>query len=224
MNKIILIPVLATSIISACGGGGGGSSTPAVTDPNKSFSLQKFTPENSGTVYSSNVAGTIEDSDNSVNFTGSISVQNNPQTMINGILVTPRDVLITLQSGDIVDSIVTTSYYDSDGYLIQTTDSSLTTCVPITTNKLPEAVKIGDFGQFAILSCSDGNTKSIAWRAEDGKNGFLDFTEYTTVTDRYDAQLDISSQTTYKLNAAGEIVSIDLLGNSDGFIVKLKSK
>ena len=99
MNNVknAFFPLILTLTLTACGGGGGGSdsnptSTPTA-DTNQTFSLSKLLTTTQGPVYSAQLAGSDSDG---TNFTGSISMANGSQETLDGVLVTPRDLIISL--------------------------------------------------------------------------------------------------------------------------------
>lgn len=214
MKKLIcLLLVLATTVVvTACGGGGGGGggsgggsggggSTP--TGPNESFSLAEFNSTTVGTVYTTSLEGSDT---NGVSYTGSISLANRAQIMLGGILVTPRDSLFNITGGGLSITTTSTGYTDSSGLfvglVVQTTGLA---CAPVSPDKFPSSVKIGDFGVRSTLICNDNTTWEGNWRVEDAGNGEVDFVTSITKKDQFNTILQIADGA-YRLDGAGQIV------------------
>ena len=188
-------------VVAACGGGGGGSSaTP--TDPNKLFSLDEFNSTTVGTVYSTQLKGSDT---NGVSYTGSISLANRAQIMLSGILVTPRDTLLSITGGGNSITVTSTGYTDSAGLFvglaIQTTGLA---CTPVSPDKLPSSVKIGDFGVRSTLICNDNTTYEGNWRVEDAGNGEVDLVASATIKDQFNTILQITD-VAFRLDGASQI-------------------
>lgn len=96
--KSVFFPLIFTLTLTACGGGGGGGSDSNSTSTptegaSQTFSLSKLLTTTEGSVYSAQLTGSDSDG---ANFTGSISMANGSQETLDGVLVTPRDLIISL--------------------------------------------------------------------------------------------------------------------------------
>lgn len=218
--KIYLIG-LAFVLIQGCGGGGGGTtSTP--TDPNQSFTLSRLQSTTPGTVYSSQLTGSDS---NGVSYNGSVSMANRAQTMLNGVLVTPQDLIISLTGGGNSVTVTGTSYADSNGNLIslviQTTGL---TCTPVTPDVIPETVKIGDFGILSALTCSDNTTQERSWRVEDAGNGNIRVISNGTVKNQFGTIVSVTD-VTFTIDANGNLVSFKTVStqSASGFTLTYQS-
>ena len=201
MLKNIFI-VMFVLLISACGGGGSPSSTP--TDPNQTFSLAKLQSTTLGTVYSTQITGSDS---NGTSYTGSISLANRAQEMLNGVLVTPRDLLISLSGGGTSTVVTGTSYVDTSNNLIaviiQTTGL---VCTPVSPDNIPTTVKIGDFGILSTMTCDDNTTQARNWRAEDAGNGNIKIVSNATVKDQFNVIISVAD-VTFTLDSSGNIIA-----------------
>lgn len=190
-----------TSLIAACGGGGGGGNdAPATTatDPNKEFSLSTFKSTNLGTVYSTQLSGSDSDGGQ---WTGSLSIANRSQTMVDGVLVTPQDSLLSLTLGGSSFASGGTTYIDASGYILGDISQDGTVCTPAFPYQLPDVVKIGDFGLLPTETCSDFTVTESSWRVEDAGNGFINFIFSE------DDNEGFTGVETYRLNSAGDILA-----------------
>jgi len=186
-------------LISACGGGGGTSA-----DPNQSFSLSKLQSTTLGTTYSAQLTG-IDSRGNT--YTGSLAQANRTQTMLNGVLVTPQDVIINLSGGGTSVTVTGTSNLDSSGNLISSVNQTTgTTCAPVSPGKIPVTVKIGDFGILATEVCSNNTTEETNWRVEDAGNGNIRLVQNAIVKNSLNT-ITTSADVTFVIDGNGNIVS-----------------
>ena len=224
MLKILLVPTLLALVLSACGGGGSSSSSTTATDPKQVFSLQKINSLEEGNVYQSKLVGTISDSYESLNVTGNLSIVNRKKVMLEGTMVTPRDMLISVTVNNTPRTMIETSYFTDDGYLMKTeNDVAVETCYAVSPESLPTDVKIGDFGSLSALNCYSGASQVQSWRTEDGKNGHLLFIKHDVYKDQY-GQTEEVGDTIYKLDTSGNIISLEFTSSSEGIILNLKSQ
>ena len=215
-------------LLTACGGGGGGgvasggvdNTTP--TDPDKSFSLSTLQSTTQGTVYTSQLTGSDSDG---TSYTGSLSMANRAQTMLNGVLVTPKDLLISFTGGGVSITITGTSSIDTSGNLIslviQTTG---VTCTPVSPDRMPASVKIGDFGFLSTLTCSDNTTEERNWRVEDAGNGNIRVISNGTIKDQFNTIISVTD-VTYIINGDGNVVSFKTVStlSASGFTLTYQS-
>jgi hypothetical protein len=194
--------------MAACGGGGGDGdgdgdgSTP--TDPNKIFSLNSLQSTTPGTIYTSQLTGSDTEGES---FTGSINFAVRTQEMLNGILVTPSDLIISLSSDSTASTTVTTTgYIDTDGNLIELIiQTTGVTCTPVTPDKLPDSIKIGDFGILSTLICSDNTTQERNWRVEDASNGNIRIVSNGTIKNENNTFIS-TTDITYTIDGNGNII------------------
>ena len=110
MLKDILI--ITTVVLLASCGGGNNKSTDNLY---QTFSLSTINSTTNGITYETQLSG----SDTfGKDYAGSISIKNQDQTMIDGVQVTPQEVLIVLNDGETITNGTVTYYIDSDGNLI----------------------------------------------------------------------------------------------------------
>jgi hypothetical protein len=211
-NMLISLPYLRSALIMlmlstliGCGGGGGGgdSSTNTPTDPNQVFSLAFFKDTTVGTLYTSNLTGS-DSLNNSI--TGSVTFTNRVQELLGGIMVTPRDLIYSLNIGGTPLTITSTSYIDNSGYNvrleIQTTG---VTCIPASPTAFPDTVQIGDAGILPTLTCDDNTTFEENWRVEDGYNGKINLVTSGVQKDQFNALLN-TSEVKYIIDSSNAVV------------------
>ena len=226
-NKLLIL--MLASIISACGGGGGGSTTPSSngsattnnTTTSQSYSLAKLLSQTLGTVYSSQLSGSDT---NGVKYTGSISLANRAQVMLNGVLVTPRDLILNL-SGTTSITVTAKSFVDSSNNLISINiQPNNITCTPSSPDSLPSSVKVGDFGILSTLVCSDNTTQSRSWRTEAAGNGNINIISNATVKDQFSTVTTVTD-VTYTLDTSGNILKFKTVTTlqSNGFTLTYSS-
>ncbi len=204
MIKYVLM-VVCLLAFTACGGGGSSSEPQATPTPTtKIFDLSKIQSTAIGTFYSTQLTGSDS---NGVNYSGSFSMANRAQSMLDGVLVTPHDLIISLTGGGDSFTVTATSNVDTSGNLIsiviQTTGL---VCTPVSPDSMPTTVKIGDFGIRSTLVCNDDTTSEGSWRIEDGGNGAIKFISNATVKDQFNTVVSVAD-VTYTINSDGDIVS-----------------
>ena len=207
-NRLILTLTLAViSLISiGCSSGGGDSTTATTTPtaPDTVFSLATLQSDAVGTVYSTQLTGSDS---NGVSYSGSLSMANRAQTMLDGVLVTPHDLMLALTDGITPISIVGTSYTDTSGNFISMVIQSIgLVCTPVSPDSMPPSVKIGDFGIRSTLVCSDNTTKAGNWRVEDGGNGTAKLISSVTTTDQFNVIVSVG-ESSFTINANGDILA-----------------
>jgi len=127
--------------------------------------------------------------------------------MLNGALVTPHDLIISLTGGGSSFTITGTSNVDTSGNLIsiviQTTGL---TCTPVSPDSMPISVKIGDFGILSTLTCDDNTTQERNWRIEDAGNGNIRVVTNGTIKDQFTAIISVTD-VTFTLDGNGNIIA-----------------
>jgi len=235
MKKALIVIGLLS--LTACGGGGSGSSnsgggsnnnssTPVVVTP-KTFSLQKINSTTLGTVYTAQLSGSDSDGNK---YTGTVSMANRAEQVLNGVMVTPRDLLLSITPvGGSTPSITSlgTSYVETAtgnliGLFVQSTTN--VTCVSLSPYHMPASVKVGDFETSATLSCNDGTTQEGVWRAEDAGSGNVRVT--LSATTKKSSVVINTSDTSYTIDSAGTILSVKqvIALSASGFTLTLTSK
>jgi hypothetical protein len=92
--------------------------------------------------------------------------------LLNGVLVTPQDLIINLSGGGISVTVTGTNNIDTSGNTISTViQTTGLTCTPVSPDNIPTTVKIGDFGILSTRVCSDNTTQEGNWRVVDAGNG-----------------------------------------------------
>lgn len=202
-----LILLISGLVIAACGGGGvGGDASP--TDPNQTFTLSVLQTMTMGTVYASNFRGSDS---NGVNYAGSYSIVNRTKTMLNGVLTTPQDEILSVTGGGMAIPLIRTTYVDTSGNLIYIENQTKgQTCSSISPDKLPGSVRIGDSGTLSILTCSHNITQERSWRVEDAGNGNILVVTNSTTKDQLSMDLEVTD-ITYTINGNGSIVTLKIV-------------
>lgn len=199
-----LVTGLCVLVLFSCGGGGSNDSATTPSDPNQTFSLSALQSTALGTVYTSRLAGSDS---NGVSYTGSVSMANRPQTLLNGVLVTPQDSIINLTGGGTSITVTGTSNIDTNGNLIivviQTTG---VVCTPVSPDSMPSSVKIGDFGILSSMTCSDNTVQERNWRIEDAGNGLIDVVTNGTIKNQFNSIVS-TTDVTFTIDDSGNIVS-----------------
>jgi hypothetical protein len=140
--------------------------------------------------------------------------------MLGGILVTPRLTLLSITGGGQTITVTSTTYTDTSGLfvglVVQTTGLE---CTPVSPDKMPSSVKIGDFGVRSTLICNDDTTYEGNWRVEDAGNGEVDLVTSVTVKDQFNTILQIADGA-YRLDGASQIAgytsSVKILASGYG--------
>ena len=204
-NRLLLTLTLAViSLISIGCSSGGGDSAPPPTDPDTVFSLATLQSTTVGTVYSTQLTG---NDTNGATYSGSLTMANRAQTMLDGVLVTPHDLILALTDGVTPISIVGTSYTDTSGNFISMVIQSIgLVCTPVSPDSMPSSVKIGDFGIRSPLVCNDDTTKAGNWRVEDGGNGTAKVISNVTTTDQFNTIVSVG-ESSFTINANGDILA-----------------
>jgi hypothetical protein len=220
MLKRTLI-ILGFLVITACGGEGG-STTP--TDPDQLFSLDKIQSTTPGTVYATQITGS--DSDGTT-YTGSFTVINQAQIMLNGVLVTPRDTTTSVTGGNpsFTVTVTNTGNYDTNANLISVFyQPAGPTCTLVSPDKIPGPVKIGDSGSLSTSTCDDGTTEERIWRIADAGNGRIHVISTSTSTDQFSV-IDSVAETTITIDGNGDVVAFKAVSTlpADNFTFMFQS-
>jgi len=145
--------------------------------------------------------------------------------MLNGVLVTPQDEILSVTGGGVAIPVIRTTYIDSSGNLISVeTQTKGLTCASITPDKLPESVKIGDSGNLSALTCSHNITEERSWRVEDAGNGNIQVFTNSTAKDLLNSNLEVTD-ITYTINGNGNIVTLKIVTTdiTKGYTLTLQS-
>ena len=209
-NRLLkyLATIFILCLLSACSSE---ENTNIPTDTSISFQLSKLNSTSLGTVYTTELVGSDP---NGINITGIHSIVNREKIMLNGVLITPHDINLRYQSMEGITAVGDlTNNIDSDGNLIsETTQDSDWNCTPVSPDRMPNSVKIGESGVLSTLLCLDDIKIERSWKIEDGFNG----------------KANVVTQRIHKNNANEIITSIDqiysIFDNGDIFSFKYVSK
>ena len=163
-----------------------------------------------GTIFSSKLSG---NDSNGVRFTGSFSLANREQTILDGEPVTPQEYIISFSGGKTSMTYAGTSFIDTKGNLVsavvQTTGQ---TCSPVSPYTMPKTVKIGDFAILPAMTCSDNTTQERTWRVEDGRNGNINFITNVAVKNQLNTIVSVADITS-TIDGEGDIVSFKIVAS-----------
>lgn len=206
--KLILM-LVSSLLVSACGGGSGGeeASADTSTSENTTYSLFDITNPPASKVF--NMSG---DLDNSITFSGTISLTKGGATTYNGQSVIQTNVIInfstntgyTFNSSSIIyvnpaTRVPVFSSIPADG--VQ--------CFVQTENALPLTAKPGASGDLSSYTCSDGSTEAGSWQLVASTNGQAKLILRFTYRDSLGA-LEALEEDTLTLDASGNVVSFTL--------------
>ncbi len=185
-----LLPIAALLILQACGGGGDGGSfsnsslavgsSSVASSTAASYSLEKINSTAVGVAYTTALSGVDS---NAVKYTASVSIENKAQSVVNGVLVTPREYRLSYAS---VEASVSQENNQVD--YRETTSANLVSmlvdgvsCTSTSAYHMPATVKVGDAGIVSSLSCNNNDTQERNWQTEDAGSGNIRiiFTETT---------------------------------------------
>jgi len=210
-KSVFIIPLL----LLGCGGDNKSDSTDSTK--NKSYSLEKVTSLTKGALYSSELM------DKEIPLYGFVSIENQTETVINGVMVTPQYRYFTVKnsrfgSGNISAPVwETTSYIDTStknliSFTTFASSSGMGTrinCVSTSPYHFPAQVKPGDSDSTPGFTCDNNITIAPgSWRAESISNGNLSFIVQTQTVDT--SGKIISETATYTLDAQGTVVSLQI--------------
>ncbi len=200
LQKILAIQVIAI-VVSACGGGGGGGGgtvVPPPPPPVQEFSMSALKSANSGTVYVAQLSG----SDSlGGQWTGSLSITNRSQTMVDGVLATPQETLFSIIISGVEISAGAITYIDGSGYTLNTVLEDGSICTPAFLYQLPDNIKVGDSGMPPTETCTNNVVIESSWIAEGAGNGNINY----VVTRSISADKEIVEFWT--LNVAGNFLA-----------------
>ena len=203
---IFTLALIGTALISVGCSSGGGDSTPATipTPTDTVFSLSGLQTDAVGTVYNTQLTGSDS---NGVSYTGNLSMANRVETMLNGVLVTPHDAIISLTGGGNSITVTSTSYTDINNYLISVVvQTTGLVCTPVSPDTIPSSVKIGDFGILSTMVCDDNTTQERSWRVEDGGNGTAKLVSSGIIKDQFNTVTTVVD-VTFTINVGGDILA-----------------
>ena len=201
---IFTLALIGTALISAGCSSGGGDSTPTTTPTDTVFSLSGLQTDVVGTVYNTQLTGSDS---NGTSYTGTSSMANRVDTMLNGVLVTPHDTIISLTGGGNSITVTSTSYTDINNYLISVVvQTTGLVCTPVSPDTIPSSVKIGDFGILSTMVCDDNTTQERSWRVEDGGNGTAKLVSSGIIKDQFNTVTTVVD-VTFTINVGGDILA-----------------
>jgi hypothetical protein len=229
MRNIIALALLLAIFLNGCGGGSSGDvgeDNSTTIDLSQTFSLAVFNPTASSTVFAANLTG--EDV-NGVKYSGRVSIANLAQTMLEGVLVTPREVYIELVGGGIRDSTTTLSYIDTAGLLIAFASPSSSPqpsgliCTPVSPDAFPEEVRVGDSGVLSTLTCNNNTTITREWSTGYRGPGRIHL-QISSEAKSYLGETISSDDVVYMLDSSGTIIGFAGIAYSQptGFWLKYR--
>lgn len=201
----VIMGLFAVVVFGMAGCGGGGEST--ATQPPASakvFNLSKYTTLAAGPVISFNLTGTDTAG---ASYTGSLSETVDGPVVFETINTIKKRALLTLNKtgvGNILDSVATAYFKQSDSSLYKIVYNSGVTAVPTVYNAFPATVRIGDSGAGSTLSYSNGVITTGTWQIQDGGNGLAKVIMISN------SNAGLSEQDSVFINAVGDIISVEL--------------
>jgi len=187
-------------------GCGAGDETPISADTQKSFSLENLQSTQEGEVYATELTG--RDS-NGATYNGSLSIDNQVPTTLNGILIIPRNFVVSLSNSDVSIETTGSNSIDSNGNVVSKRyQPSGLTCTAVSPDNVPLFVKIGDTGTRSILACDDATTSEGRWEIEDAGNGAIRYISSATVKDKSGIVLSVTDAT-FTLDSDGVITAFE---------------
>lgn len=218
-NKMFKSIVIGFFVLALHSCSGTSSNT---TNQNQSFSLSKFKSTTIGSVYKSKLTGSDS---NGVNYTGSIAIANRTQTLLNGILVTPQDSIISVTGGGKSLTVTGTSNIDINGNLISVViQTTGLTCTPISPDMIPTSIKIGDFGILSTMVCNDNTTQERNWRVQDAGNSTINLISNETIKNQFNTIISVS-EASYIIDGNGNMLSFKAFStqSSNNFTITYQS-
>jgi hypothetical protein len=205
------------SIIPSCGGGGGGSSSPPSTPIGTAVNLSQMksyleATAPPGSTASFQASGT---SNTGVQLTGTFSFTvTGPTTTttpagIQTVNVVQQYTSITIISTGATISGISTDYIYQTGYLYKRIDSDGTIYTPISQTLLPVSAKVGDSGNDATLSISDGSTETSTWRIDPGTNGDA-ILVFNFITTNSLSQVAMTEEDDYTIKPDGTVSALSV--------------
>ncbi len=211
-KSVLIVPLL----LLGCGSDKKNDST----DSTKStfYSLEKITSVAKGSLYSSELL------DKDISQYGFVSIENQTETVINGVMVTPQYRYFTVKNSRFGSSNISAPVWETTAYIDTATKNliSFTTfasrsgigtrinCTSTSPYHFPTQVKAGDSDSTPAFTCD--NNISIApgsWRAESTTNGNLNFIVQTQTIDT--SGKIISETITYTLDTQGIVDQYKLI-------------
>jgi hypothetical protein len=135
-----------------------------------------------------------------------MSVTVDGPTVFEGNNVIQKRAMVTLNKtgvGNILNSIATYYYHQSDHSLYKIVFNNGVTAVPTVYKDLPPTAKIGDFGEFWTLNYSNGNTLRETWQVQDGGNGLAKLIIIANTN------FTLSEQSTIFIDSPGNVIRME---------------
>ncbi|SEQ47653.1 hypothetical protein SAMN05421693_1354 [Ectothiorhodospira magna] len=210
MKKIKTIFLLIVIFsLSACIGGSGGSGGKEDSSEELVYSVAGAWSPEPGLVFNFEMLGIDSDG---INYQGRMMRANRDSIMHSGMLVVPVESLIDIydQFG-YRDIINTMTYMDYHGHMIYFEDLSTSTrCVPVSPYKLPDVMRIGDFGRNNDIECTDGTWIESRWWLERDSGQRARLVELQLIRDTFSHQVFSSSEASTVIDKNGNIYSVEM--------------
>jgi hypothetical protein len=206
--------------LAACGGGGSSSTpTPAGTSVDLTSFKNVFLGTSSGAQYS--FPALFGSDSQGRAWSGSFTVVADGATTFDGLSVTKRRSLVTLQlAGGAAVSGTTTSYFRvSDGSPYKSISSTGVTYTATSEVPIPTTAKVGDFGILGVTSGSDGTTSTATWSLDGEFNGASILTISSTI--KSGTTITSTETDSFFLNAFGVPTKLVISATTNGFTVNL---
>ena len=196
---------------------GGGNSSETQSPQNKIFSLEKINSLTLGKFYSSELVDTNK------SLYGFISIENQPEKVVNGVMVTPQYRSFTYSHSRFGSGNISAPKWETTFNIDTATKNliSFTTfvsssgmgptinCVSSSPYHLPSQVKVGDNDSTPSFKCDNNiNFDRGSWSAEDAGNGNLNFVIRSKTIDTSSNIID--EIITYTIDSSGNIVSFQI--------------
>ncbi len=212
MKKSALILPL---ILLGCGSDHRGDTDTQNSYNNKYFSLAKVNDLTTGQIYSSELVNADQ------SHYGFLSVKNQQEEVLNGVLVTPQYRYLTITNQRYGSSNISAPVWETTSYIETATNNLISfklsatavgigpiiSCTSSSPYHLPDQVKLGDAESTPSFTC-DGNITFAggSWHTEAASEGNLNLIIKIQTLDQSSNIID--ETTTYTIDPAGNILQV----------------
>lgn len=212
MNKSVLVMSL---LLLGCGGNDKGDKQDDIKD--KNFSLAKITSLTQGTLYSSELV------DKETSEYGYIKFENQPEVVVNGVMVTPQYRYFTYSHSRFGSGNISAPKWETTFNIDTATKNVISfktfvsrsgmgptiNCASSSPYHLPTQVKLGDSDSTPSFTCDNNiNLAQGSWRTENAGDGKLNFIIRTQTIDTSSSVIDETA--TYTIDTSGNILSLQI--------------